>query len=144
MRGIVKVVEKATGFFNNLLITPEDTADLPAIMRWLLGVYTMRYNACFKTCGRVWSGRYFSRAIRTFNDYITAHRYIDQNHITAHRYIDQNPVKAKLVNWPRDWLWCACYHRARGMRSIVNPLPEWLLAQLPAHSQLALPGGLSP
>lgn len=111
----------------HLLITPSRPEDLPIIMKWLLGVYTMRYNKCFKTWGRVWGSRYYSRPIRHLEDYI----------VTS-SYIDNNPVKAVLTGWARDWPWSACYHRSRGIRILVAPLPDWLLMRQPAHDQLRL------
>lgn len=111
----------------HLLLHPLKAEDLPLIMRWLLGMYTKRYNARFKTCGCLWGDRYYSRTIQTPGDLLS-----------AHRYIDQNPVRAKLVDWASDWPWCTCYHHARGLQSIVQFLPEWLLVELPDHRQRSL------
>ncbi|MBU0935437.1 MAG: transposase [Spirochaetes bacterium] len=115
----------------HLLITPGQPTNLSCIMKWLLGVYTLRYNKKFETSGRIWGGRYYSRQIRHFQDYIL-----------TNQYIDHNPVKAGLATHCRDWSWSACHHRSHGNRLLVSDLPAWLLMYLPEHCQLALPSSM--
>lgn len=112
----------------HLLITPGSDMQLPNIMKWLLAVYTACYNKANNTCGHIWGERYFSRIIRHMPDYIS-----------TNQYIDNNPVKERLTSRTKDWPWCACYHRSRGLYILASPLPAWLLLVLPAHAQLCLP-----
>jgi len=113
----------------HLLLQPAPTIALPDIMRWLLGVYTKKYNKIYKTCGHVWGARYFSRPIRTFRDYMDV-----QN------YIDMNPVIAQLASRPANWAWNGLSHRKTGCYTIVDPLPHWLQSYLPEHAPLMLEG----
>ncbi len=113
----------------HLLLQPAPSAALADIMKWLMGVYSQKYNRIFKTCGHVWGARYFSRPLRTFRDYLEV-----QN------YIDMNPVKALLASRPANWAWNGLSHRKSGNYTIVDPLPPWLLSYLPEHTLLMLEG----
>ena len=97
----------------HLLIRPLGDSSLSDILKWLLGVYTMAYNRIHKQWGHVWGGRYFSRPIVTFKEYVE-----------VYRYIDQNPVKAGLVDLPSDWHWSGLAHQLKGRKDIVSS-PLW-------------------
>jgi putative transposase len=111
----------------HLIIQPLNDSALSGCMKWLLGVYTMRYNRLFKTWGSIWGSRYFSRPIIGLGD--LAHTV---------EYIDRNPVRACLVDRPEDWPWGGLYfHRARRTDIIGSP-PTWLPLLAPAHQRLLL------
>jgi REP element-mobilizing transposase RayT len=72
--------------FHLVIETP--AANLVAGMKWLLGVYTMRYNFRHKTCGHLFAGRYKAVVVDgSGNGYL--HTVCD--------YVHLNPVRAKLV-----------------------------------------------
>ena len=62
----------------HLIIKPLGNSSLGDCMKWLLGVYTMGYNRVFKTWGRVWGGRCFSRPIHGIGDMASTIAYIDR------------------------------------------------------------------
>lgn len=102
-------------------------------MKWILGVYSMGYNRIYDKRGHVWGGRYFSRAIDSFSEYLF-----------VYRYIDQNPVKAGLVAHAADWEWGGLGHHLRQRRDIVTA-PFWwqdLIAELSTKRNLLQ--GVSP
>lgn len=107
----------------HLLLQPLGAASLAAIMGWLLGVYSQRYNGLFKTWGHVWGGRYYSRPIAGFPDLLR-----------TFQYIDDNPVRACLVRRAEDWEWGALRHYRSGRTDIVGPPPAWLAAASGKHS----------
>ena len=98
----------------HLLLWPPPASGLPLLMKWILGVYTMKYNRIYGTCGHVWGERYFSRPIADSSEY----RIISA-------YIDVNPVKACLVADPAEWEWSGFYHHLVGRRDIAEA-PPWL------------------
>jgi putative transposase len=72
--------------FHLLIETPNPT--LVAGMKWLLGIYTKRFNIRHKTCGHLFAGRYKSLLVDGSGD-----GYLR----TACDYIHLNPVRAKIV-----------------------------------------------
>lgn len=78
--------------FHLLIKTPQPNLSLG--MRDLNSNYTSRFNARHKRVGHLFQGRYKSIIVDE-NSYL--HELI--------RYIALNPVKAKLVQNPKDWIW---------------------------------------
>src|SRR3970040_2165697 len=72
--------------FHLVLETPQ--ANLVAGMKWLLGVYTSRFNRRHKLCGHLFSGRYKSLIVDGSGD-----GYLR----TVCDYVHLNPVRAKLL-----------------------------------------------
>lgn len=97
----------------HLLLWPSASVGLPEIMKWTLGVFTMRYNRAFDSSGHVWGQRYFSRPIGSAEEY---QKISD--------YIDANPVRAGLVTSAVDWEWSGFYHRLINRRDIVGSDPS--------------------
>jgi len=72
--------------FHLVVETPE--ANLVAGMKWLLGVYTKRFNIRHKGCGHLFAGRYKALMVEgSGTGYLS----------TVCDYVHLNPVRAKLV-----------------------------------------------
>ena len=72
--------------FHLVLETP--SANLVGGMKWLLGIYTKRFNIRHKTCGHLFAGRYKALAVDgSGNGYLR----------TVCDYVHLNPVRAKLL-----------------------------------------------
>ena len=72
--------------FHLVIQTPG--ANLVVGMKWLLGVYTMRFNIRHKTCGHLFAGRYKALVVDGSGD-----GYLR----TVCDYVHLNPVRAKLI-----------------------------------------------
>ena len=72
--------------FHLVLETPQ--ANLVAGMKWLLGVYTKRFNIRHKLCGHLFAGRY-----KALNVDGSGNGYLR----TVCDYVHLNPVRAKLI-----------------------------------------------
>ena len=72
--------------FHLVVETPQ--ANLVAGMKWLLGVYTKRFNISHKLCGHLFAGRYKALVVEgSGNGYLR----------TVCDYVHLNPVRAKLL-----------------------------------------------
>ena len=89
--------------------------DLPAFMRELKQRFTIWYNAKHKNSGTIWAARYKSLLVEESAESLTR--------VAA--YLDLNPVRAKLVEDPKDYRWCG-YAAAVG----GNRLMRFAMAQL--------------
>jgi REP element-mobilizing transposase RayT len=72
--------------FHLVIETPQ--ANLVAGMKWLLGVYTKRFNIRHKLCGHLFAGRYKALMVDGSGD-----GYLQ----TVCDYVHLNPVRAKLL-----------------------------------------------
>ena len=111
----------------HLILQPLGETGLSEIMKWLLGVYTMSYNRVFKTWGRVWGGRYYSRPLGGLRDLEA-----------TIEYVDRNPVRAFLVERPEDWEWGGLYLHRCGRPQILGEPPTWLMLIAPKHGKIYL------
>jgi len=73
--------------FHLVIETPQ--ANLVAGMKWLLGVYTKRFNIRHKLCGHLFAGRYKALIVDGSGD-----GYLQ----TVCDYVHLNPVRAKLLS----------------------------------------------
>ena len=73
--------------FHLVIETPQ--ANLVAGMKWLLGVYTKRFNLRHKQCGHLFAGRYKALIVDGSGD-----GYLQ----TVCDYVHLNPVRAKLLS----------------------------------------------
>lgn len=89
--------------------------DLPAFMRELKQRFTIWYNHKNNNTGTIWAARYKSLVVEESADSLTR--------VAA--YLDLNPVRAKLVEDPKDYRWCG-YAAALG----GNRLMRFAMAQL--------------
>ena len=111
----------------HLIIQPGEGVSLSRIMQWILSVFAQTYNRLHGLTGHVWGERFFSRIIRSLGEYL----------ITSD-YIDENPMRAGFVGFSGDWEYGGLFFRRRGIRQIIDPLPEGLALLLPCHGQLLL------
>jgi putative transposase len=72
--------------FHLVIETPQ--ANLVAGMKWLLGVYTKRFNIRHQTCGHLFAGRYRALAVDG-----SGNGYLE----TVCDYVHLNPVRARLI-----------------------------------------------
>ena len=99
----------------HFIIRPEVNESLSDIMRWILGVFAMRYNRETGLDGHVWQGRFHSRIIASRADFL---RTFD--------YVSQNPVKAGLVGDAGNWLYGGIAHYGEKRFDILNEPLAWL------------------
>ena len=97
-----------TNHFHLLLETPEPT--LSRGMRQLNGVYTQFFNQRHKRTGHLFQGRYKAILIQK-----------DNHLLEVCRYIVLNPVRAGMVDHPKEWKW-GSYHATAG----IGKMPSWL------------------
>jgi putative transposase len=70
--------------------------DLPAFMRELKQRFSIWYNHKHENEGTIWAARYKSLIVEDEAEVLTK--------VAA--YIDLNPVRAEIVNDPKDYRWC--------------------------------------
>lgn len=78
----------------HLIIETTPKTDLAKFMKQLNLAYLYHYKKRYSHYGHLWQGRYKSLLISK-----------DEYLITCGRYIELNPVRAKLVNDPKDYKW---------------------------------------
>jgi putative transposase len=81
-----------TNHYHILLQTPQ--ANLDRCMRHINGIYTQRFNRKHHADGQIFRGRYKALLIDADN-------YL----LEVVRYIHRNPVRAGMVNQPREYRW---------------------------------------
>jgi len=100
--------------FHLVIETPQ--ANLVAGMKWLMGVYTKRFNIRHKQCGHLFAGRYKALMVEGSGDGCLR---------TVCDYVHRNPVRAKLLPAQaplRDFSWSSYgeYRKTPAQR------PAWL------------------
>ncbi len=106
----------------HLLFEPRGSADLAVNMRWLFGVFTLRYNRRFGSSGHLWGRRYDSRPIRGGAELLEA---IER--------IDDNAVRAGLAERPEQWAWSGLVQHRLGEGGAIGEPPPWLGLIASAH-----------
>ncbi len=102
--------------YHLVIETPE--GNLSEGMRQINGVYTQRYNFLHQKTGHVFQGRY--KAIIVDRD-----SYL----LELVRYVALNPVRANMVEDPKDWMWSS-YRPTAGLTDAPPFLStDWVLAQ---------------
>ncbi len=93
----------------HFIIHPKEKSNLSRIMQWILSVFAMQFNRIFKYEGHVWKGRFWSKIIDDIKQFID-----------TFKYISNNPVRAKMVNNPRDYKYGGLYHLLNGIFDIID------------------------
>ena len=62
------------------------------------------FNCTYRRTGTLWEGRYRASVVHS-------ERYL----LTCMRYIEMNPVRARMVEHPRDYPWSSHHANARGL-----------------------------
>ncbi|MCG3177195.1 MAG: hypothetical protein MOGMAGMI_02163 [Candidatus Omnitrophica bacterium] len=78
--------------YHLLLETPQ--GHLSRLMKYLLGVYTIRFNRIHKRTGHLFQGRYKSYLVEK-----------EEYFLELSRYIHLNPVKAAMTDYPESFEW---------------------------------------
>jgi REP-associated tyrosine transposase len=87
----------------HLLLSPGSEDSLPRMMQWLGGHYARYFNKCYRRSGSLWEGRYKTSLIDSDN-------YL----LKTYRYIELNPVRAGMVEHPRQYPWSSYRANAEG------------------------------
>lgn len=100
------------------LIIETIEANLSKGMGQLNGAYTQIFNKRHKRAGHLFQGRYKAILIQK-----------DSHLLEASRYVVLNPVRAKIVNHPKQYTWSS-YNAIAGNRKAEEFLTiDWLLSQ---------------
>ena len=78
----------------HLLLTPHHAGACARMMKQLNQRYVQRLNNAAGRSGTLWQGRFHSSVV-------ASERYA----LACYRYIESNPVRAGLVDKPRDYYW---------------------------------------
>lgn len=99
----------------HLLATPATITSLPRTMQTLGRRYVRAINARCHRTGTLWEGRYRAAPIDT-----------EEYFITCCRYIDLNPVRAGMVEHPRQYRWSSYRAHAEGKDDALAAFhPAW-------------------
>ncbi len=100
----------------HLLITPKEEDSAALLMKHLGQRYVQYVNRTYRRSGTLWEGR-FKSCLAQEETYL----------LTCYRYIELNPVRANMVNHPRDYPWSS--YRANGegnSNPLLTPHPDYL------------------
>ncbi len=92
----------------HLLVTPQSAESLPRNMQSLGRRYVRHINGIYRRTGTLWEGRYRAAPIDS-DDYFC-------------RYIELNPVRARMVDHPRQHKWSSYRAHAEGRQ---DPLAQF-------------------
>jgi len=97
----------------HLLVEPKSSELLSKFMQGITQSYTLFYIKKYKKPGRLWQGRYQSRAIAK-----------DEYFLACVNYIEANPVRANLVKSPADYKWSSYRERVLGFKGGMLDIPD--------------------
>jgi putative transposase len=89
----------------HLLVEPSTEKDLSNMMQSLGRRYVQYINRTYGRTGTLWEGR-FKSSVVSKDEYLLA----------CCRYIELNPVRAGIVDHPKDYFWSSYGFRAEGRR----------------------------
>ncbi len=104
----------------HFLIKPGKNESLSKIMQWILGVFAKAFNKYFKLNGHVWSDRFKSVIIDSYEQLIA-----------TFRYIFNNPVKAGMIENPEEYIYGSLWFIRHKRFDLVEPPRQYLLTALP-------------
>lgn len=104
----------------HLLVEPPEVGDLGRFMQSVGRRYVRYINGTYQRSGTLWEGRFKSAAVSR-----------DEYLMVCSRYIELNPVRAGLVNHPREYRWSSYWYRALG-------IPDCLLDEDPWYKGLGM------
>ena len=95
----------------HLLVTPEKREGVSLMMKNLSQRYVQYVNRVYERRGTLWEGR--------FRSFLTQS---DSYALACYRYIELNPVRANMVEHPREYKWSSYAANADGRAtSLVTP-----------------------
>jgi putative transposase len=112
----------------HLLLTPETGEGVPLMMQAVGRRYVRYFNDRHQRTGTLWEGRYKSTLIQT-------DRYL----LVCMAYLDLNPVRAGMVNDPKQYVWSSHRHfigQTSDRRVTPHPL-FWSLGNTPFAREAA-------
>jgi putative transposase len=102
----------------HMLIYLKKDADLARFMCEFKAAYARYYNRKYGLCNHFWGDRYRSTVVQD-----------DRHALACLRYLDRNPVKARLVEHPKEWelnsFGCYAYGEVHPLLPI-EPHPTYL------------------
>lgn len=98
----------------HLLVEPERDGALGSFMQSVGRRYVRYFNDAHRRTGTLWEGR-FKSAVVSRDDYL----------IRCSRYIELNPVRAGMVDHPRDYRWSSYHRRALGRSDALLDEDPW-------------------
>lgn len=112
----------------HLLMTPHKPDGIARTMQGLGRQYVYYINHRYQRSGTLWEGRYKASLI-------DSERYL----LLCHRYIELNPVRADMVQHPKDYQWSSYAAHAEGKPdAVVTDHAEYFaLSQSPEQRQQA-------
>lgn len=100
----------------HMLLTPESDNGASLLMKNLGQRYVQYINRVYQRRGTLWEGRFRS-------SFVDRSEYF----LKCHRYIELNPVRAGMVQHPRDYRWSSYRANAEMLHSsVVQPHEEYL------------------
>jgi putative transposase len=100
----------------HLLLTPEKEDSASLLMKHLGQRYVQYINRTYKRSGTLWEGR-FRSCLAQSEDYV----------LICYRYIELNPVRADMVNHPRNYPWSSYRVNAEGKKSdLIVPHDQFI------------------
>ncbi len=107
----------------HLLATPQDAHGISKVIQSLGRRYVQYVNYRYRRSGTLWEGRFKATPIDSEN-----------NLLTCYRYIELNPVRARMVNHPRQYRWSSYRFHAEGKPDpLIRDHPRYLAL---GHSEL--------
>ncbi len=100
----------------HLLLTPNTSQGIGKVMQMLGRYYVQYFNYTYDRTGTLWEGRYKATLL-------DSEAYL----LTCMRYIELNPVRAGMVEHPRDYPWSSYHYNALGEENeliVAHPLYE--------------------
>jgi len=95
----------------HLLMTPQATDGISKVMQSIGRYYVQYFNYRYKRTGTLWEGRYKATLLDS-----------DAYLFTCSRYIELNPVRAGMVDDPKDYPWSSYACNALGQsNSLIKP-----------------------
>ena len=112
----------------HLLLTPHERDACARMMKQLNQCYAQGINHRSGRSGSLWSGRFRSCLV-------TTPAYV----LTCYRYIEFNPVRAGMVEHPREYPWCSYRANAEGASDpVISPHPAFMAEEYRQVCDLAL------
>lgn len=100
----------------HLLLTPQHPDSVSLLMKHLGQRYVQYINRTYRRSGTLWEGR-FRSCLTQSEEYV----------LSCYRYIELNPVRAGMVNQPKDYRWSSYHSNALGKASnLIIPHEEYL------------------
>ena len=90
----------------HLLASPQSVDSIPKTLQSVGRRYVQYFNHSYKRTGTLWEGRYKATVIDS-----------DKYLLTCMRYIELNPVRAGMVEHPRDYNWSSYVANGEGKKN---------------------------